>query len=273
MSKESNKYDDPYAFEEFFGGMRRNWLREWDTIEGNSLRTVVRISGTGDQVRKLDGFTTQKQFPDFVPSIMLYKTRGGEDTGGIVFHTTRIVITSVIEPRSENVQIDNVFSHGDYPSNMHVSFYGSSPRAITVNGSLYYGEVNAKKATLFGFNDERTPDETPDMDWYNNFLYLYENMLRGSKCVALGMQARIAFAYQWRQGYVVNFDTSHNVSMPGEVQFTMNMILTGSGTYRYKSDISSVDVIDRSSFSSYDNPEDGSMFRGPNDDAVFYYED
>lgn len=251
MSKRTDNYEDPDYWESVYDASLRQarfaQLENTGVQNGDSLNPfgiVTQASSTGDMKRL--GSSLRTAYKDFIPSITVYKVRpDNSDRPGIVFHTSRVLFNNVSELRSEAASVMKTFAPTLAQSETFVQFYGEQPRVFGFSGTLF----NSKVPYSYSFNGAVdpgvTPDAKPDADWYNSFLYAYENLLRGSKSAEAGCVARVSYAHQWRQGYIINFTSNHSVDLPNEVSFQFSLLALQSGTYlKADTEIASSHAID-----------------------------
>jgi hypothetical protein len=109
------------------------------------------------------------------------------------------VLQSISEERTEKNQIIETF--GD----SFVFFFGERPRMLNVSGIL----VN-----------------TDDFGWRSQFMYNYENFLRGSKLVQRNARMFLAWDTIVVEGYPINVAASEDSNNPYTVNFQMQVFLT-----------------------------------------------
>lgn len=191
--------------------------------------------------------TSKSLFADFVPYISVHKAyennKNDGVSGGIVFETTRVIFENIQETSTEAVQLLKTFQPNLDGKDSHLTFFGEQPKVYSFTGSLFHLDTKTSKAE--GSNTGISPDKSIDANWYDNFRYAYNNILRGSKCAEKGLQVRASYDYRWSQGYLLNFLASFSSSSPGVVPFSFNMFVNDSGLYHKEDDISSSSIIDK----------------------------
>jgi hypothetical protein len=110
------------------------------------------------------------------------------------------IIQSVEEQRAEKQQIVDTF--GD----TYIFFYGEQPRIVNFSGQL----IN-----------------TADFNWRSQFWHNYDKFLRGTKLVEQNARAYISFDTIVVEGYPLSVNAVDNSEAPYQVQFQMQMFVTG----------------------------------------------
>lgn len=109
------------------------------------------------------------------------------------------LLQSVQEQRQEKTQIIETF--GDN----FVFFYGGKPLIMQMSGML----IN-----------------TRDFNWKNEFLYNYENLLRGTKCVDNRARVYIGFDDVLVEGYMLGCGVSYDKDIPYLCPFGFQILVT-----------------------------------------------
>jgi len=119
----------------------------------------------------------------------------------ILLESTDFLLEEVQEQMAERFQLQETF--GDF----NVFFFGRRAEIFTYSGTL----INAGG----------------DLGWRNNFLYNYENYLRGTKCAELKARAYMLYDDVVREGYILSAGLSQNSVVEGAVKFNFTLLVTG----------------------------------------------
>lgn len=119
----------------------------------------------------------------------------------ILLESTDFILEDAQEQMAEKFQLQETF--GDF----NVFFFGRRAEIFTYSGTL----VNAGK----------------DLAWRNNFLYNYENYLRGTKCAELKARAYLLYDDVVREGFILSAAVSQNSTVEAAVKFTFTLLVTG----------------------------------------------
>jgi hypothetical protein len=122
----------------------------------------------------------------------------------VLMETTEFVLEDAQEQMQERFQIQETF--GDF----NVFFFGKRAEIFTYSGSLLNGCNN--------------------LQWRNQFLYNYENFLRGTKCVELKARAYFLYDDIIREGFILGASTGQNSTVDGVVKFSLTMLITDKRT-------------------------------------------
>ena len=120
-------------------------------------------------------------------------------TSEIIPPYTKLILNQVQESHAERSQIIETF--GDF----YVFMFGERPPTYTFSGFL----VNSKNA-----------------NWVADFMYYYDNFLRGTKC--LERQAKTVITYGGRQieGYILNVSHALDAVSEGAVPINFTVVVT-----------------------------------------------
>lgn len=223
---------------------------------------------SGNQRRMLDGDKKFVGFPDFVPSLILFQTAQGSGAYSPVFATTRLLIQSVNENRGESVHIVNTFSDDN---DVKAYFSGEAPKVYSIGGTLLHADHVMRRHINVEADSSITPESKPDFNWYNSFRYLYDNLLRGTKCAEKKLRARLSYNYQWIEGYVLSFSTNFTISSDQEVPFSMGMLVLKDGTFHPPETISAKSIVDDVSSRNVPIEDLNTMASTSEGEAAFYW--
>jgi hypothetical protein len=112
---------------------------------------------------------------------------------------TNFLVTGYSAPRREKQQLIQTFGD-DY-----LFLYGEQPKVYSIQGKLLH---------------------TSDFNWRNEFLYNYENYLRGTKLAQAGARAYISQSGLLWAGYPIGFSHQETSAQPNHVNFTMEFLVT-----------------------------------------------
>lgn len=130
--------------------------------------------------------------------LMPVSTKDSSAPGGWSNANHNIILTSVSVSRQEKAQIIETF--GDN----YAFFYGEKPIVLACSGLLL---------------------NTPDFNWYNEWLYNYENFLRGTKCVENRSRVFMGYDESLVQGYMLNFQAQISAEQPSTVPISFQLLL------------------------------------------------
>lgn len=133
--------------------------------------------------------------------IPLVDAGGEEDELGVgrSVRYTNFLVQSYAAQRKEKQQIIQTFGE-DF-----TFFYGEQPKIYNVNGILMH---------------------TADFNWRNEFLYNYDNYLRGTKLVERKARAYIIQGGLMWEGYLIGFAHQESSAQPYHVSFSFQFLLT-----------------------------------------------
>ena len=112
---------------------------------------------------------------------------------------TNFLVQNYSAQRKEKQQIIQTFGE-DF-----TFFYGEQPKIYTVSGVLMH---------------------TADFNWRNEFLYNYENYLRGTKLVEAKARAYIIHCALMWEGYLISFTHQESSTQPYHVGFNFQILVT-----------------------------------------------
>jgi len=143
---------------------------------------------------------TLDDFEDVPASIRLVGTVGTSNKEqDLVPPFTKFILESVQESESERSQVVETF--GEF----FAFFYGKRPSTYTFTGTLL---------------------NTRNVNWLSDWMFYYENFLRGTKAVE--QNARIILTYQGRQieGFIMNTSNSTQAATDRGVQMNFQVLVT-----------------------------------------------
>lgn len=124
---------------------------------------------------------------------------------------TKFFLDGVDEGHAERSQVIETFGQ------FYVFFFGERPPVYTFRGQL----VNAKNA-----------------NWVNDFSFMYENYLRGTRCVERNAKAILTYGGRQVEGFITNFSTSTNATLEGAVPLHFQVIVTERKYLGFSDDLS-----------------------------------
>lgn len=142
-------------------------------------------------------------------SIRVYGTKDKGKEGDFIAPYTKFILNGVQEGHQERAQIVETFS------DFYVFFYGEKPPIYSYTGTL----INSK-----------------NVRWVDDFLYYYENYMRGTRCVE--NDARLIMTYGGRQveGFLLNFSMQTAAETEAGVPVSFQLIITKRNQLGYSND-------------------------------------
>ena len=130
---------------------------------------------------------------------MIGKVKNSDKGRDLIAPYTKFILENVQEAHTERSQIVQTF--GDF----YVFMFGENPPVYNYSGTLF----NSKSA-----------------NWLADFMFLYENYLRGTKCVE--NRARIILTYAGRQveGFILGTSNVTNATTDKGAAFSFQMVIT-----------------------------------------------
>ena len=137
----------------------------------------------------------------FGKSIPIIDAGGDQEEKGKGYSArfTNFLVTGYSATRQERSQIVQTFGE-DF-----TFFYGDQPRVYQIQGILMH---------------------TADFNWRNEFIYNYENYLRGTKLLERNARAYLVQSGLMWEGYVMMFSWQEVAAQPNHVTFTMQFLVT-----------------------------------------------
>jgi len=132
-------------------------------------------------------------------SIRILSVGQKDDEQDVVPAYTKFILENVSSNYSERYQIVETF--GDF----FVFFFGSRPSTHNFKGTL----INAKNA-----------------NWVSDFLFYYDNYLRGTKCVELNARAVLTFGGCQMEGFILNMGNATDAAVEGGVSLNFQVVAT-----------------------------------------------
>ncbi len=170
-----------------------------DTTSFNDRNENVRRPFFGIQLKQQRfAFLSVKQANqegNLVPVSM----RDSSAPGGTSQANHNFILQTVAEQRTEKFQIVETF--GDH----FTFFFDERPVILQVSGVLF---------------------NTADFNWKNEWLYNYENFLRGTKCVEHRSRAYLGFDDVLVEGYVLTTNVNYDKDMPYLCPFSFQLLVT-----------------------------------------------
>lgn len=147
----------------------------------------------------------------------------------VLFETTNFVLQAISEADSEKFQILENF--GELPQ---IFMFGRRPRMYNYSGMLW----NHK-----------------DNNWKDEFRYIYENYLRGVKCVENGVKILLQYDRSVRMGYIINASINQNSEIEQAVPFNFSMFV------EQEKDLIDLELIDPRAVDNKENTDAFSLIR------------
>lgn len=123
---------------------------------------------------------------------------------------TKFIIDSVQEAHAERSQIVETF--GDF----YVFMFGERPPVYNFSGTL----VNAKNAS-----------------WVEDFMFMYESYLRGTRCVEENAVLILTYGGRQIEGLLLNVSTQTVATIEGAVPFQFSVVVFDRKTYNFSDDL------------------------------------
>lgn len=129
------------------------------------------------------------------------KTAEDKKTSGkrLIPEFSKFFLESVAESHQEKMQTVETFN------DWYVFFYGERPPVYNFSGYLL---------------------NTASYNWYNEFMYYYENYWRGTQAVKMGGKIFLTYNFQQVQGYLLSVSTNLNAISDKAAPFVISMIVT-----------------------------------------------
>lgn len=152
-------------------------------------------------------------FDDKPASIRVLQRRPSGEDKDLIPVFTKFILESAREAHVEKAQIVETF--GDW----YVFFFGERPSTYSFSGTLINSKTN---------------------NWLQDFMFYYNNYLRGTKCVE--NQARILLTYGGRQieGFILNAQTQTQAANEKGVPFSFDVLITERKVLNLSPDIAIV---------------------------------
>jgi len=123
---------------------------------------------------------------------------------------TKFFLETVSEAHNERSQIIETF--GDY----YVFFFGERPPIYNFAGTL----LNAK-----------------NVNWANDFRFMYDQYLRGTKCVEVNARIIITYGARQIEGFILNSSMNRQATVEGGVGFQFQIVVTEDRALKYSEDL------------------------------------
>ena len=121
------------------------------------------------------------------------------DNTDVLFESTNFVLQASGEADSEKSQIMDNF--GELPQ---IFFFGRRPRVYSYSGMLWNNDTN---------------------NWKDEFRYVYNKYLRGTKCVENGVKLILTYDRSVRLGYMLQMNINQNAEMEMSVPINFAMFI------------------------------------------------
>ena len=138
------------------------------------------------------------------------KKKASTKMGDLIPAYTKFILESVQESRTERSQIIETF--GDF----YVFMFGERPPVFNFSGHL--------------INSTYT-------NWANDFDFMYEKFLRGTKCVDSGATTLITYGGRQVEGLILNMGTQTSAAMEGVVPVQFSVVVFNRRSFNYSEDM------------------------------------
>lgn len=195
---ESNKNQDDERGADFYryGQARVQTETGFDDLASGDINpTSLQPSGVGFGVmpRRIEEYEDQEA------SIRIIgPKKGSKEEVDLIPAYTKFFLQSTQESNQERSQIVETF--GDF----YVFLFGQRPQITTFSGTL----LNSKNAS-----------------WYSDFKFMYQNFLRGTKCVENNSRLILTFGGTQVEGLMLNASFGRNSDMDHGVQFSFQLLI------------------------------------------------
>ena len=151
-----------------------------------------------------------EEFDDKEASIRLYgKKPGSKESVDLIPPYTKFILQSAQESYNERSQIVETF--GDY----YVFFFGQRPVVYNFSGML----LNAQNAS-----------------WLNDWKFMYQSFLRGSKAVESKARVILSFGGRQIEGYLLSTGNQSNASSEFGVPFNFQLLVIDEKFLHFSND-------------------------------------
>jgi hypothetical protein len=151
---------------------------------------------TSVMARQINQFDDDRQTASIRVRTVALKT---EDEKDLIPAYTKFFLESVSEQHMERSQIVETF--GDFS----VFFYGERPPVYNFSGVL----INAK-----------------NVNWVQDFMFMYENFLRGTRCVEAGARAILTYGGRQIEGFILGVSNQTTAGTDGGVPMSFQVLVT-----------------------------------------------
>jgi hypothetical protein len=132
-------------------------------------------------------------------SIRMFQSESTGKTKDLIPRYTKFILESSAEQHQERNQIIETF--GDF----YVFFFGETPPIYNYAGML----INSG-----------------NINWVQEWQYMYENHLRGTRCANAGARIILTYGFIKVEGFLLSFQTQHNSMNPHGVPIQFSLVLT-----------------------------------------------
>lgn len=178
-------------------------VREAENLNADFYRTGFTqqdLQATGEFVRSLvQPKTLEPDQSETQTASIRIVTGSGKEVKDVIPPYTKFILESVHEAHAERSQIIQTF--GDW----YIFMYGEQPPMYTFSGTL----INAR-----------------NFNWTNDFMVMYENFLRGTKCAELGARAIITYNMRQVEGFILGTGNQTTAITDAGVAFQFNMVVS-----------------------------------------------
>jgi hypothetical protein len=177
-----------------------------DLAAGDINPTSLQPSGVGFGLmpRRIEEFEDQEASIRIVGP-----KKGSKEEVDLIPPYTKFFLQSTQESSQERSQIVETF--GDF----YVFMFGKRPEITTFSGTL----LNAKNAS-----------------WYNDFKFMYQNFLRGTKCVENNARIVLTFGGTQVEGLMLNASKGRNAEIEHGVQFSFQLLILDETFINFSND-------------------------------------
>ena len=144
------------------------------------------------------------------PNVGAGKDKTSGTMGDLIPTYTKFILESVQESRVERSQIVETF--GDF----YVFMFGERPPVFNFSGTL----INSMYT-----------------NWVNDFDYMYDTFLRGTKCVESNATTIITYGGRQVEGLILNMGTQTNAAVEGGVPVNFSVVVFNRRSFNFSEDM------------------------------------
>jgi hypothetical protein len=173
--------------------------------------TVNENGSIQDFPRTIEPYAEQSDTAPYTASIRIYgKPKGTTVATDLIPAYTKFILSSVQESQTERSQIVETF--GDF----YVFMFGQRPSMYNFSGLL----VNTKSSS-----------------WVTDFMYMYDQYLRGTKCVEQNAVAIISYGGRQVEGLILSTANQTDAATESGVPFQFSVVVFERRYYNFSEDM------------------------------------
>jgi hypothetical protein len=173
--------------------------------------TVKEDGSIQEYPRTIDSYAEQLDTSPYTASIRIYgKPSGKTASTDLIPAYTKFILSSVQESQTERSQIVETF--GDF----YVFMFGQRPSMYNFSGLL----VNTKSSS-----------------WVTDFMFMYDQYLRGTKCVEQNAVAIISYGGRQIEGLILSTANQTDAATESGVPFQFSVVVFERRYYNFSEDM------------------------------------